>query len=292
MIKFPCIAISSCAFAGKTLRQIDSLAQKHRFIVEYSSGLRYEPDLERKFLTARCSRLIHNYFPAPRIPFVLNLASLDRSTWNRSIKHAQKGLQLARRSGSPFYSVHAGFCFDPSPNELGRPLAHYQRQKPRRQYWNRFVRAIRILAKEAEHQQVDLLVENNVVSLINRDVPLLCSDSIEMNRLCEEVSHARLGLLLDTGHLKVSAQTLRFSLSACLNKITPRIRGIHHSDNDGTQDSNQSLAPGYWFLPLMPQFPFVIHVIEVCNLTVAQAKQQAALLRKAIQQPILRGQAC
>jgi sugar phosphate isomerase/epimerase len=264
------------------VQEIDRIASKHDFVMEFSSGFPYEREIEKKYLAARCRKLIHNYFPPPRIPFVLNLASLNETTWKTSLRHAKKAMRLAKRGGASFYSVHAGFCFDPEPQELGRPLTRYTLGAPRRRYWERFVKGLSILLKEASRLGIDLLIENNVVSEENREVPLLCADLEENQRLLTSLSHPRLGLTVDTGHLKVSAKTLGFSADHYVRSLHQRIWAFHHSDNDGRADLNEPLKPGYWFLKYMSQFESATHILEIVNLTVPEVKAQINILRRAM----------
>jgi sugar phosphate isomerase/epimerase len=276
------IAVSTCAFRGKSVREVDEIATKNGFIIEFSSGFPYEPGLENKFLAARCRKLIHNYFPTPARPFVLNLASLNKDNWNRSLIHAQKAMRLARRGGATFYSIHAGFCMEPKPKELGHDLTHHKLQKPRPIYWKRFIQGLSILLKDADQLHMDLLVENNVISQENRSVALLCADPQETQRLFTELPHPRLGLIVDTGHLKVSARTLGFSVDRFIKVLAQRIRGFHHSDNDGISDTNRPLTRAYWFLEYMPRFSHATHILEIDHLSTREIQAQINLLRKAL----------
>src|SRR5665811_1545119 len=92
-------------------------------IRDSSSGMPYRADMEEIFLNAPIKKFAHNYFPAPEIPFVLNLASSNEKIRNQSLTHCLKGLELSKLAGAHFFSAHAGFCVDPHPDELGRKLA-------------------------------------------------------------------------------------------------------------------------------------------------------------------------
>jgi sugar phosphate isomerase/epimerase len=277
------VALSSCAFPGRSFSELHRLAKKRGWTIELSSGFRFEANLPAKIVSSNFRGLVHNYFPPPRTPFVLNLASAHAQTRTRSIAHARKAIRLAARVQAPFYSVHAGFCVEPSPNELGHSLArHTSRRADRPGYWKRFLRAIRTLLKDADRAGIDLLIENNVVSRENARVPLLCADTRETSRLFQEIRSPRLGLLVDTGHLKVSAHTLSFAIGGFINGLKNYIRAFHHSDNDGRSDSNQPLGASYWFLPWMPSFRHTTHIIEVCDLSMTQAQTQLDLLRAAL----------
>ena len=66
---------------------------------------------------------------------------------------------------------------------------------------------------------------------------------IEFFKKCDK----NVGLLLDVGHLKVSAKTHGFNLLKAHEKLKPFIEGYHLSDNDGLRDSNREFTKKSWF---------------------------------------------
>jgi sugar phosphate isomerase/epimerase len=276
---------SSNAFPGQGIKGLEEIGIRENLPIEFSSGVQYEEDLERKFMEAKCEKYIHNYFPIPKESFVLNLASLNDDIWRRSVDHGIRAITLAGKSQVPFYSIHAGFCLDPNPNELGEKITGPKESMPRAHHWEAFLKAINILLIEAEKRNVDLLVENNVIiekNLVNnRQSPLLVSDPQEAEKILATIKSKRFGFLLDTAHLKVSAQTMKYDPEAFIGIIQKRTKGIHHSDNNGWVDNNQPLEDDYWFLAHMSKFKDLYHVIEVNNISPADMKTQMALLKNA-----------
>ena len=63
-----------------------------------------------------------------------------------------------------------------------------------------------------------------------------------MNNMPENV-----GLLLDFGHLKVSALTLGFEPIHAHEKLKTWTRAYHLSDNNGKIDANESVTGDSWF---------------------------------------------
>jgi sugar phosphate isomerase/epimerase len=237
-------------------------------MLEFSSGIPYRPDLKEIYLKADIPRLPHNYFPPPAEPFVLNLASQDPEIRRRSISHCIQGLELAKASESPFFAAHSGFCGDPRPEELGRPI-QFDPSFRREAYWKHFLNSLQEVLDFAGQLKVDFLIENNVCApfnLVNGNLnPFLCADPEEIKLLFKQLQHPRLGLLLDTGHWKVSGNSLGFDPARELPTIHPFIRGIHHNDNNGHEDSNDKLTSGYWFLPYLKNYRHLCQVIEVKN---------------------------
>jgi len=277
--------ISSMAFYGTD--PIDMIRQSvaESFPLEFSSALPYREDLETLFNEYPHPKLVHNYFPAPAIPFVLNLASGDPLVWTQSIEHVLKGLRWSKQGGAKFYAAHAGFCVDPRPEDLGQQFQQSTDRIDRKKHWKLFLDAIRIILPVAEALDLNFYIENNVTAKMNLNVhdetPLLCSDPEEMQRLIQEINHPRLGILLDTAHLKVSANTLNFSATAAVKKIAPNVRAIHHSDNAGDLDNNQPIESGYWFGEFMPLFGNIPHVLEVKKQNIASIKRQIERLATA-----------
>lgn len=271
---------------GQSPEEMTALAASENFPLEFSSALPYHPEMELIFRNYPHPKLVHNYFPAPIYPFVLNLASADPIVRTESIAHCLKGLRWSRLAGAKFYCAHAGFCIDPRPDELGQKIKQGAEKIDREKHWNIFLDSVRFLVKMADELCIDFYIENNVTAEMNLNVhgqnPLLCSDPEEMNRLIEEVNHSRLGILLDTAHLKVSANTLNFDKEAGVKLLEKNIKAIHHSDNEGLLDNNQLITRTYWFLPFMPNFINIPHVLEVKKQTVDAINVQLRILRSAV----------
>ncbi|MGX5820022.1 sugar phosphate isomerase/epimerase family protein [Chitinophaga lutea] len=275
------IFVSSIAFIGKTPEEMTATAVQHGWPLEFSSGMAYREDLEQFYLHAPVARMPHNYFPPPADPFVLNLGSTDENIRERSVAHCINGLRITRATGGPFFAAHAGFCIDPLPDQLGRQL-EVEAPFAREVHMDVFVRSLEEIISFAEEMEIDFLIENNVIAPFNLPSsganPLLCCESADILAVFNRVQSPRLGLLLDTAHLKVSCRTLRLDAAKELGAVRPFIRGIHHSDNDGLLDDNRPLRANYWFLPHMPAFNGTVHVLEVRDIAPAVISEQLNLL--------------
>jgi sugar phosphate isomerase/epimerase len=276
------IAISTLAFMGMQAEDIVLLAKKNGWTIEFSSGMPYREDMEEFFIHAPIKRFAHNYFPAPKVPFVLNLASSNIEIRNQSIAHCINGLNLSKQVGAPFFSAHAGFCVDPKPDELGRKLV-LSISFDRKQHWTLFIESLKIISTKAQELGLKFLIENNVLATVNvhpnGSNPLFCCDADEMKQMLKEVNSSNLALLIDTAHLKVSAHTLKFNADDAIKKISENILCIHHSDNDGSFDTNDRLTDDYWFLSHIKNFEKIAHVLEVKKLTEEEIKQQLTILQ-------------
>ena len=67
-------------------------------------------------LAEKTELAFHNYFPVPKIPFVLNLASQDDEIYHLSLELVKRGIEFAESFGTGVHSFHAGFLLDPTPD--------------------------------------------------------------------------------------------------------------------------------------------------------------------------------
>jgi len=218
--------------------------------VELSGGL-CSPQIEEDLKTLPSDLLvqIHNYFPPPITPFVFNLASDKESVASVSFGHALQAIKIAANLKRRKYSFHAGFRMNPGVNELGRRIIA-RKLIDRGVAINNFIDQVQILSRQARLSNVDLLIENNVITRSNFDSfgedPLLMTHPDEIIAIMSKVPK-NVGLLLDVAHLYVSSKTLNFDVVEAHEKIKPWIKGYHLSENDGIVDSNQPIKNDSWF---------------------------------------------
>ncbi|MBL8164456.1 MAG: sugar phosphate isomerase/epimerase [Anaerolineae bacterium] len=208
--------------------------------VEFGAGVSVEGELPQGDF------LIHNYFPPPPEPFVLNLASSDANIRQRSIDMARSGLVLSAQIGAPFYSVHAGFITDPVG--FGTTSFIFPMPQSREEVeaaWETFLASVALLVDEAERLGVGLLIENNVCPPDLKG-KLLLQTPEEFLALFERIRSPRLGILLDTGHLRVSATTYGLNSAACITALAAHIRAFHLHDNDGHSDQHLPAERESW----------------------------------------------
>ena len=105
----------------------------------------------------------HNYYPRPKNDFDLNLGSQDPEILNFSRKHCLFAIELASKLNIEYYSIHAGFCIDPLPENLGRDVGGFQ-VKSYEKVKETFLNELYDLASFSSKNNVKLMVENNVTS--------------------------------------------------------------------------------------------------------------------------------
>jgi len=218
--------------------------------IELSGGMYSESLLnDLLILSSKINFQIHNYFPPPEKPFVLNLGSLDPNVGMRSYDHVVKALEWCSILGSDHYSFHAGFLLDPGVHELGKKISD-------RGLYNRdesieiFISRVKDLNEIAKKSNITLMIENNVLSKNNslefNSNPLLMCAPEECNEVLNNFPED-IKLLIDVAHLKVSANSLNFNPEKMFHMCENRIGGYHLSDNNGLSDTNQAFNSKSWF---------------------------------------------
>lgn len=194
---------------------------------------------------------LHNYFPPPEKPFVMNLASNDPKIVQITVKHIENAIQLASEIGTNIYSFHSGYLIDPKSNELGRRV-QTQSLSNRKEALHSFIDNVNKLALYAKKLNTKLLIENNVLSNNNYkhfgENPFLMVDEKECKYVMENTLD-NVFLLIDVAHLNVSANSLGFDKLEFLKVVDPWIRAYHLSENNGLSDTNESVRKNSWFWP-------------------------------------------
>jgi sugar phosphate isomerase/epimerase len=252
--------------------------------IELSGGL-HSPNSESDIvdLAKQARLLVHNYFPVPEVPFVLNLASDDEKISENSINLVKRALTLSSQIGASVYAVHAGFCIDPKVSELGKSISKGRIQH-RSEALNIFTKNISSLSDFAQSVGVKLLIENNVLSPRNHETfgqnPLLMADPTEIKMVLSQIPSS-VGFLLDVAHLKVSCRALGLDVIRAHEEIKECITAYHLSDNNGMEDSNDELHIDSWFWPVMRK-DVAHYTIEVYRRSVEELLKQKSMVERFI----------
>ena len=216
--------------------------------IELSGGL-YDKNSIRNIakLKNQTNFRIHNYFPPPKIPFVLNIASLNKKSSTKSMNHIYSSIKYCKKLNSDYYSFHAGFLCDPKIDQLGKKF-FTKKLYNRKKAIEVFLKKLKKISKFANKHNVKILIENNVLNSRYKPTsnPFLMADEKEILNLLKKFPK-NVKLLLDVAHLKVSSKTFGFNPVRVLKKINPYLGGYHLSDNDGKADTNDFFTEKSWF---------------------------------------------
>ncbi len=234
---------SSCIKSDSIEQSIRALAAEGFKNIELSGGTSYREDTLDLLLSLKkeldLNYLLHNYFPPPKEPFVLNLASLDDEVHTMTLNHIKKAVDWSVKLAAEKFAFHAGFLLNIPLSQIGKKidkiglfdeLYAYRR-------FNESLIEIRNFAKE----RIDLYIENNVLSTDN----FKSFNSIDPFFFTSEKNMGKVewskdfNCLLDVAHLKVSCQALSLNFQEQLKGLYKKTDYIHISDNNGLEDSNQ-----------------------------------------------------
>jgi sugar phosphate isomerase/epimerase len=265
-----------------------SLSDRIKFLVDKGvnsvelSGGNYEPDwraVVSRFPGVEFS--FHNYFPAPSVPFVMNLASSDSKVRAASVDLCKNGIRLASEFGLSQFSFHAGFCFDPTPESLGAELESTSSLQDRKSAQGHFYNSLDEIIAYGQQSKIRPLVENNVINLATalkwgKDSLLLTNgEEIELmtRRYGEE-----LGYLVDIGHLIVSSKTLGRDFQSDLTESISMASALHLHSNNGLEDQHLGLAGDEAWWPTVQQRIDIPWTFEVKPNEVEQTLDKLGLL--------------
>lgn len=234
---------SSCVKHKKISDSIRLLAEHGFKNIELSGGTDYYDEYVNDLLTLkkkyRLNYRIHNYFPPPKEHFVLNLASLNKTIFNKTIAHYKKSIDLTRKLDAEKLGIHAGFYIEPNVDELGQQVHKtklYKKDDAVRTFINGYSQ-LRDYGND-----IKIYIENNVISKDNFQIyeanPFMLTSFTDYKDLREKIEFP---LLLDVAHLFVSCSTLNLNFRKELNKLIEQTDYIHISDNDGRTDSNKPI---------------------------------------------------
>ena len=245
---------SSCVKHAKIRDSVQELAENDFQNIELSGGTEYYNNFENDLLELKdkynLNYRCHNYFPPPKKPFVLNLASLDDETFQMSFDHLEKVIALSNKLGADKFAFHAGFFIDIRLSEIGKKLSR-DNLFDKKEAVERFCNAYDVIKRKAKN--VSLFIENNVFSKTNADTydgenPFMMTNFNEYKSLKEKINF---NLLLDIAHLKVSSKTLRLDWEEEFENMMSVSSYIHVSDNDGFHDLNNQLTKSSSLLTML-----------------------------------------
>lgn len=236
---------SSCVKATKIEDAVIKLVDEGFTNIELSGGTRYDENALNKLILLKedynINFLLHNYFPTPRIPFVLNLASLEPEIAAFSLEHVKKAIDWSFVLGGNKYAFHAGFLLNIPLSQIGKKIEKVQLFDLDRAI-GQFENNLNSI-KEYNKNRVQLYIENNVLSesnykSFNQVDPFFFTSSENLHQFKNPEG---LGILLDAAHLKVSCNTLSLNFESEFKKLYSQTDYFHISDNDGKSDTNQGL---------------------------------------------------
>jgi sugar phosphate isomerase/epimerase len=198
--------------------------------------------------------IVHHYFPPPKEPFIVNLASQSKQILEKSTYQMMKSIDFCADFNINFFSFHAGFRVDPDINLKFdfNNVTEYQNS------FNIFKESVEKIVDYAERRNVKVAIENNVLSEYNlidgENKLLLMCELWEFERVFNEINSKNLGVLLDIGHLKVTANLLKFDAEEFIDKMKDKTFAVHIHENNGRLDEHRCPRGGDWALAVVNNY--------------------------------------
>ncbi len=185
--------------------------------------------------------LIHNYFPIPKKPFMLNLGTENTYLNKKSVDNCLKAIDLCNQLKIKKFSVHAPFLVNFKTSEAGKKIKE-RKISNKSKILKIFKKNFTLLKKYIDND-VKLYVENNVLSKENfinfgKKNPLMLTSFKDFDDMRQELNFKP---LLDVGHLKVSSKTLGLNFKEEFDNFSKYTDFIQVSDNNGLKDQNYKL---------------------------------------------------
>lgn len=267
-------------YAKAGIRNIE-LGSSLRYIEDGAKGIKkYKQEYDMNFI-------VHHYFPPPRDPFIINLASQDAVILRKSIEQVKNSIKFCSDLRIRLFSFHAGFRIDPDKALQSPRGFRFEKDNAVVSYdeaFQTFVRSVEGINNYAVEKGVKLAVENNVLSeynLVNGENRfLLGCEWKEFEQIFDRISSDNVGLLLDLGHLKVTSRSLKFDRYEFIDRLKDKVFLIHIHENNGKVDEHKSLYPGSWCLDVIAEdyFRSVAVVLESINLGLEEIAANKKLL--------------
>jgi len=268
------IYVSTCSFQNRDLGSIIKECETNNINSIELSVLKNFSIEEIVKLSNKINFIVHNYFPQPDDPFLLNIASQNKDNLRRSIEFCKNAIDIAEKIRSPIYGVHGGFSAEIPTKALGKPELQMQIFNDYAfnadNVYRTIVESACELCEYANGKGIQFLIENNVISKKNGRVGkslLPMATSEELLRLISDVNDKNFGILVDVGHAKVSSVSCGFNLDKFMRDLMPHIKGFHLSDNDGVYDRNDIFDETAWFLPYLNKAGMVPITLELNRVT-------------------------
>jgi len=228
--------------------------------------------------------LVHNYFPIPKKPFVLNIASLNKNIRERSLNHIKKAIDFCSRINAHLYTFHPGFLTDPT--DSNNTKYNYDFQWDEKQLHNKnyelakkyMYNALDEVAKYAQSKELAIAIETE--GSLNKKNHLLMQKPDEYLEFMDKYNKDDIGINLNIGHLNLAANAFDFKRSMFIDLIQNYIVAMELSHNDGQEDQHLPLEKEtwYWDIILDERFNNSYKILEFRNTLIEDIQKNIKLI--------------
>ncbi len=250
-MKRPVYISSSCIKGERIGDVVEVLAQAGITRIELSGGMAYYGSIADDLLRLKdeygLDYLVHGYFPPPEEDFIIDLIN-DRE---RAFAFLREAIGISQRLGAGLYSTHAGFTVDVLPLTRGGTLSG-EPPADKRKAEEILYNNLRNLMAEVVGPDFRFAVENMYPLMGREDYALLAVPEDMLRFLEFSRDYPNLGMVLDMGHLNLSASVVGFDRMEFAREVMKgygdRVFEMHISENDGSFDAHCIAREGSWQL--------------------------------------------
>ncbi len=218
--------------------------------------------------------IVHNYFPVPKKPIVVNISSLDENIRKLSIEHVKKSIIFCNNLNARLYTFHPGFVIDPikaSSNKNSYDFI-WESKKINKNLINKtklhFFNSLDKIIKFAKRYNVNIAIETE--GSYYKNELLIMQKPEEYEEIFTKYSNNDLGINLNIGHLNLSSKFYKFDKFEFIDYIKKYIVAIELSHNNGFEDQHLPLKSNAWYWKLIQdkRFRKIIKILEFRNTNV------------------------
>src|SRR3989338_3955629 len=218
--------ISTCSLTGN--RDFYSVLERYGKLgitdIELGSAHRHFADLGRLFAFQKehdARFVIHAFFPPLKEPFFVNLSSQDEAVRKKSVAIAKNAVDLCRKLNAKLHTTHSGFLCDLGKG--GKPISSSIPPAQAEQLLKESLLTVCEYARQYDVGiAIETMAERSAFYHADAFIPLLKSPGLK-----------NLGILFDTGHMKVNCFRHDLDFAEQVRKMSPYIRAMHLQENSG-----------------------------------------------------------
>jgi len=234
------------------LEDVLALCKKNNISrVELGSNHQYQQDFIGTIKKFNFKYLVHNYFPIPKNPFVLNIASNDKEINKRSLQHIKRAIDFCSEINAPLYTFHPGFLADPKGSNLSQSNYDFNWSYSKLKSGNydkafeRMTGNISEIITYAKSKNVKIAIETEG-SYLKKDY-LLMQYPDEFQNFFRYFSPSDIGINLNIGHLLLASNAFIFKIPDFIDLIQSYVVAMELSHNDGVTDDHKPLKENEWY---------------------------------------------
>jgi sugar phosphate isomerase/epimerase len=251
--------------------------------IELGSNHSFDPNPLRTIKKFSFSYLVHNYFPIPADPFVINIASSDESIREKSLQHIYRAIDFCVDSGASLYTFHPGFLTDPKGSNQTQHNYDFQwDEEATKEYSVTFDHMLRSIEKcviYSREKEIKIAIETE--GSFYKKNHLLMQRPEEYKKLIKYFEPEDIGINLNIGHLRLAMEVFGFTWQEFTDVISDRLVAMELSHNNGFHDQHHLLqADGwYWDVLLDERFESAYKILEFRNASILDVKENIELFK-------------